>query len=103
MEVIYKILTLNEWEKFQQESIFLGSALDQKDGFIHNAFEHQVSGVLDRFFKGAGELIRLTVDPQKLEASTLKIEANRPGGDCYPHVYGSLPITAVLQHEKIWH
>jgi uncharacterized protein (DUF952 family) len=95
MQFIYKILTPHEWEQFQGETVFLGSLMDLKDGFIHCSQEDQYPAIKEKFFKDQSLVILLQLDTQKLPEGTLKIESNRPGGTEYPHVYGSIPLDAV--------
>jgi uncharacterized protein (DUF952 family) len=91
---IYKILTPVEWQNFQQSGRFIGTAFDQKDGFIHACFEHQIEFILNRFFSGQ-EPVVLKLNPSKFPASaTLKVEA-ATSGEHYPHIYGELNLDAV--------
>lgn len=48
---IFKIFTLDEWQEFEQKNEFHGSDHDQKDGFIHMAYEDQLNHVIDSYFK----------------------------------------------------
>ena len=47
-----------------------------------------------KHFAGQSDLVVLSVDPQQL-GGNLKWEPS-PGGDLFPHLYGPLPITAVV-------
>ncbi len=99
--VIYKILTPAEWQDFQKEGYFKGSSLDQKDGFIHAAFEDQYPNIIKKFFAGRRPLILVKLDVKLLATGCLKIEANQPGGNKYPHLYGEIPFKAVISHEVL--
>jgi uncharacterized protein (DUF952 family) len=96
MQPIYKILTPLEWERFQKDKIFRGSPLDLEDGFIHCSFESQYPGVLKRYFADQRPLVLLTIDPNRLQQHSLKVEAYTPGGEGYPHVYAALSLDAVV-------
>jgi glutathione S-transferase len=76
-----------------------GLALDEV-GFIHCAFAPQVQGVADRYYRGAGEVVLLTIDPGRL-SSPVRVEAAAPGGEAFPHVYGPLPVDAVITVEPL--
>lgn len=101
MSKLYKILTPEEWAVFQQEKVFKGSPLDQRDNFIHLSLEHQYRPVLENFFKGVEAVVLIEIDPQLLAANTLKIEANKPGGECFPHLYSTIPLSAVVDHQDM--
>jgi len=66
-----------------------------QEGFIHCAYGRQVIGVLDRYFRGRTGLVMLTIDPSKLTCPV--VEENLTGGaERFPHIYGRLPMTAVV-------
>lgn len=96
MSKIYKLLTPQEWELFQHNSRFVGSPMDVKDGFIHCSYEHQYPRIKEKFFNKQATLVLLEIDTQKLLDGQLKIESNHSGGNEYPHVYGTIPLGAVV-------
>ena len=66
-----------------------------RDGFIHCAHGHQVIGVLGRYFRGRTGLVMLTIDPSRLPFAV--VEENLAGGsELFPHLYGRLPMSAVV-------
>ena len=46
----FKILTPAQWQLFQSERVFLGSELDQQDGFIHLSLQSQWNRIWQKFF-----------------------------------------------------
>ena len=70
-------------------------------GFIHASYAHQIEATHQRFFADAGPLKLLVLDPARLEALGLAVRAETaPGsGELFPHVYGAVPVQAVLQVE----
>ena len=98
-EIIYKILTPQEWSSFQKDRVFKGSPMDQKDGFIHAALADQYPRLVEKFFKDIRPLVILKINTTFLKPGSLKIESNRPGGDEYPHIYGDIPLEAIISHE----
>ncbi|MGL5742948.1 MAG: DUF952 domain-containing protein [Legionella sp.] len=101
MTSIYKILTQKEWNDFASNGFFEGSALDKKDQFIHLAFEDQYPALLEKFFKGVDQIVLVEINPTKLPPLKLKIEANKVGGEKYPHLYSTIPASAVVDHEVL--
>ena len=98
--MIFKILTLPQWETLQATYEFAGSQDDKRDGFVHLSMGAQVQGTLDKhysFAKTGGEnLVLAAFDPAAL-GSALKYEVSR-GGDKFPHLYAPLPLRALTNH-----
>jgi uncharacterized protein (DUF952 family) len=75
----------------------LGMALDEV-GFIHCSRPHQVAPVAQRFYGGVDDLVLLTIDPELLFDVELRYEPGTGTTDeLFPHVYGPLPVYAVIQ------
>jgi uncharacterized protein (DUF952 family) len=51
--------------------------------------------VANAFYRGAGPLVLLTIDPDLLEAEIR--EESDGGAETFPHIYGPLPVCAVLE------
>lgn len=92
--VIYKICRAEEWREAERERVFRGAPVDLADGFIHFSTAGQVAETAARHFAGADGLILVAVDAAKLGA-ILKWEPSR-GGALFPHLYGTLPLDAVV-------
>jgi uncharacterized protein (DUF952 family) len=91
--VIYKLLTVAEWTAAQADGGLTGSDVDLRDGYIHLSGADQVVETAARHFTGRTGLVLLTVDPERCDA--LRWEPSR-GGALFPHLYGRLPLTAVV-------
>ena len=48
------------------------------------------------------DLVRLTLDASRLEP-ILRYEWSDASQDEYPHVYGPIPMSAVISHIKVWY
>ena len=98
-KMIFKILTLPQWETLQATHEFGGSADDKRDGFVHLSTGAQIQGTLDKHYiyakTGGDDLVLAAFDPDKLSA--LKYEVSR-GGDKFPHLYAALPLSALTNH-----
>lgn len=90
----FKILTADQWAQFQADGIFHGAPVDLADGYIHLSTADQLQGTLDKHFNGQTELVVAEVDLEAL-GNAIKWEVSR-GGALFPHIYGALPIAAVL-------
>ncbi|MFF0185259.1 DUF952 domain-containing protein [Streptomyces sp. NPDC005244] len=75
----------------------------QEEGFIHCSLRHQlppVATMLYGSYTGPAELVVLVVDPERLTVP-VRFEAMEPGGEEFPHVYGPIPVDAVVDVE-VW-
>lgn len=95
----FKILTAEEWARFQADERFEGSPADHADGFIHLSAADQVEGTLARHFAGQAGLILAEVDLGAL-GEAVRWEESR-GGALFPHVYGVLPLSAVVEAKPV--
>jgi glutathione S-transferase len=91
-------------------------------GFIHASRADQLAATYRRFYGDAGPVTLLTIDPQRLTAPLRYEPAPQGGGDAgsersaeaggegsgeggekgselFPHIYGPLPLEAVLNAE----
>lgn len=72
-----------------------GQTLDDV-GFIHLSTREQVESTANRFYADVDQLVLLTIDPLKVP-SEIRWESPAPSVDVlFPHVYGPLPISAVI-------
>ncbi len=93
MALIYKICPHDLWRQAEQAGVFTGAAVDVEDGFIHFSTAAQVAETAAKHFGGQRDLLLMAVDADALGA-TLRYETSR-GGDPFPHLYGTLPLSAV--------
>ncbi|MET7693347.1 DUF952 domain-containing protein [Streptomyces sp. NPDC005483] len=70
----------------------------QEEGFIHCSTREQLPGTAARFFADVPDLVVLVIDPARLDVP-LKYEAPAPGAEAFPHVYGPIPVDAVVDVE----
>lgn len=92
-DFIYKICPRDAYHVAKLSGEYLGSVLDQKDGFIHLSSYEQVKETAARHFRGQAELVLMAVRSETLGAA-LKWEPSR-GGALFPHLYGPLPFSAI--------
>jgi glutathione S-transferase len=103
---LYHLALSEEWQEAQAAGVYSrstrGRSLEEV-GFLHASHAHQIAGTYARFYADlpAGAVRLLTLDPARLAAVGLAvIEEPAPGsGELFPHLYGALPIEAVLRDE----
>jgi uncharacterized protein (DUF952 family) len=92
--VVYKIVATEEWAQAQSAGVFRGVAIDRADGFIHFSTAEQAPETASKWFSGRGDLTLAAIDAEAL-GKDLRWEPSR-GGALFPHLYASLPMSAVL-------
>jgi uncharacterized protein (DUF952 family) len=92
--IVYKVMSAAEAQQMQRDGVFHGSPADIADGYIHLSCGPQVAATLDKHFSGVDGLVLAAVDLSGL-GDTVRWEAAR-GGQLFPHIYGHLPVGAVL-------
>ena len=102
---LYHLALADEWRQARTNGVYArstrGLGLEQV-GFIHASYAHQLAATYARFYGDAGPVVLLTIDPGRLEQAGVAVRAE-PGGstpeagaELFPHLYGPLPLTAVL-------
>ena len=90
---IYKICGAALWCQAERAGVFGGAPVDHADGYIHFSTAGQVAETAARHFAGQADLVLVAVDAAALGAA-LRHEPSR-GGALFPHLYGTLPLSAV--------
>ncbi len=73
-----------------------GLTLEQQ-GFIHCSDEEQWPRVRERFYaEVTGDLVLLEIDPALLDTPLVREVGDPSSGEVFPHLYGPLPVTAVV-------
>ena len=91
--LIYKIESAAIWAEAVAAGSYAGSALDRADGYIHFSTAKQAEATLVKWFAGRKDLIVAAIDATAL-GDALRHEPAR-GGDLFPHLYATLPMSAV--------
>jgi len=91
---VYKICDVALWRAAERAGAFHGAPIDIADGYIHFSTAAQVAETAARHFAGVSGLVLVAVDADALGAA-LRFEPSR-GGALFPHLYGPLPMAAVL-------
>jgi uncharacterized protein (DUF952 family) len=99
MMTVYKIVAADLWQAAEDSGVFTGAGIDLSDGFIHLSTGAQARRTAQLYFKGQGNLVLVAVDGARL-GEALKYEPSRDG-DLFPHLYGPLPLAAVLSVQPL--
>jgi uncharacterized protein (DUF952 family) len=93
MTTVYKIVAADLWRAAEDSGVFAGAGIDLNDGFIHLSTGAQARRTAELYFAGQDNLVLVAADDASL-GEALQYEPSRDG-DLFPHLYGSLPLTAV--------
>jgi uncharacterized protein (DUF952 family) len=93
MPDIYHVTTAIAWKEAQQQGAYTHPSLEA-EGFIHCSQDHQVAGVIERYFSGKSDLVKLVIDTEKL-TSKFVFDWSKSAADTFPHVYGPINLEAV--------
>lgn len=96
---IYHVTTKQAWSAAREKGYYEAPSL-QSEGFIHCSKAEQVRGVLERYYSGQSNLLKLVIDPVRL-AAPLKFELAPSVNEEFPHVYGTINLDAVVNVEEV--
>ena len=91
--LIYKICDEAAWRQAERDGVFRGAAIDLTDGYIHFSMPHQVAETAAKHFAGQHNLVLVAIEAEALGSALVREPAR--GGALFPHLYGTLPMTAV--------
>ncbi|MEQ1554203.1 MAG: DUF952 domain-containing protein [Ferruginibacter sp.] len=97
--MIYHITTKENWEIAIAKGFYEAPSL-HTEGFIHNSTETQVGAVLERYYAGQTNLVKLYIDETKLTAE-LKYELAPSVNEMFPHIFGVINLDAILKAEML--
>ncbi len=103
--MILHLALRTDWDAARESGVYPWSTRGltvEQVGYVHASFEHQWRGVRERFYADLrdDELILLVVDESRL-SSPVVVERLDGAPDDFPHVYGPLEVTAVVDTRDV--
>lgn len=95
--LIYHIVLPETWGKYKDETEYEAESL-ATEGFIHCSYKNQLDEVLERYYKDAEKVLILHINSHFLTAKLISEPST--GGEFYPHVYGAINRTAIVDVEE---
>lgn len=92
--MLFHIATSADWEGYQAAGEIRPASL-AAEGFVHASLAGQVLGTAGRHFAGREDLVLVALDPGRLGAEVV-FEDLYGRGEALPHVYGPIPLGAVV-------
>ncbi|MCR6719539.1 MAG: DUF952 domain-containing protein [Chitinophagaceae bacterium] len=99
MPIIYHITTAEAWNNALASGQYEAPSL-KEEGFIHCSEAYQVHNILQRYFAGQNNLVKLIIDTGKLENQYVQ-EWSPTVKDTFPHIYGTINTSAVIAVEPL--
>lgn len=99
VDLIYKIVSQEVAEASRPLGTLVGMAVDLADGYVHFSTAEQLPDTLRLHFHGQADLVLFAVRAADF-GENLVWEPSR-GGALFPHLYGELPMTAVIHEATI--
>ena len=103
MTELFHITEREFWEAARERGAYEMSTRDRTlaaEGFVHCSTRTQLPAVAEALYgdRDPETLVVLCIDAARLSAP-VRYEAPTPGDDRYPHVYGPIPVDAVVRVE----
>ncbi len=96
---IYHIAAAADWARAQRDGQYTMSTRGRTladEGFIHASTAAQVALVANTFYQGEPDLVLLVIDTGRVD-SEIRYEYVPGQALPYPHIYGPLNLSAVIQ------
>ncbi|MDL9947724.1 DUF952 domain-containing protein [Gordonia sp. ABSL11-1] len=95
--ILLHLCTVTEWDAARESGRREPDSFAD-DGFIHLSAPRQVHLPANRLFAGRTDLVLLVIDPHRLSAPVVWESGvpSDPDGMRFPHLYGTLPVDAVV-------
>ncbi len=96
--VLLHLISSDEWSSAKTEGELRPESLSSA-GFVHLSTPEQVHLPANRLYRGRDDLVLLHIDPARLDAP-IRWEsgvATDPESMLFPHLYGALPVSAVIK------
>jgi uncharacterized protein (DUF952 family) len=98
MSKIYHITSQEWWQQWDNVDYYESPTLNEEK-FIHLSTAEQVDGVLERYYAGQSNLLKLHINTALLSAE-LKYEL-ATNNEFFPHLFGRLNKNAIVTIEAI--
>src|SRR5262249_41586895 len=98
-QALYHIATVADWEAARAAGVYRAPSL-ASEGFIHCSTRPQLGPVARAFFAGRTDVVVLRLDAARLGAAVRWEDAPGPAPGPFPHVYGAIPVAAVVEVQR---
>ena len=100
---LYHLALPGDWAAAQAAGEYTTSTRGRslaEEGFIHCSFHRQVAATAARFYADVDDVVLLRIDPARLGVPVV-VEDLFDTGEAFPHVYGPIPLGAVVEVRRL--
>jgi uncharacterized protein (DUF952 family) len=102
--LLFHLALVEDWARARQDGSYRistrGATLGQV-GFVHASFAHQLAEVAEASYADLdADLVVLVIDEPVLGVPVV-VEPGEGTQECYPHIYGPVPVSAVLEARPV--
>lgn len=102
---LYHLALEDDWLEARRQGFYTHSTRGMtlaEVGFIHASWSQQVEPTWRRFYADGPPTRLLSIDPARLAAAAIPVreEPAPDSGELFPHIYGALPLEAVLLAQR---
>lgn len=91
---VFHIVSIDAWDQAVTAGSYCPDSL-AAEGFIHFSYAEQVAATANRYYRDVDGLQVLEAEPGRLGAP-LRAELSPSTAEVFPHLYGPLPVGAVV-------
>ena len=96
-QVVYRILSKEEWKRTLSLGYMPRGEVDEKDGFIHLSTEETLLETANLYFSSGGPPVVLEIDPGQLDGIMKQNRVPSRGNKMFPHLYAdSIALQAIV-------
>jgi glutathione S-transferase len=96
---IHHLALAHEWHAaLSGDRRYRRSSIDRtldEEGFVHCSFPDQVQRTADKYYRDRSDVVLLTIEPALID-DEIRHENTSGGTELFPHVYGPIPVDAVV-------
>lgn len=97
---LFHLITPTAWDEARAAGEYRPPSLAD-EGFVHFSRAEQVEGTANFLYADVPDLLVLEVDPDRLGGLPVVVEEAPGTGQSFPHVYGPVPVSAVVAQHPI--
>jgi uncharacterized protein (DUF952 family) len=96
---IYHLALRPDWDEAVARGQYTRSTVGKSladEGFIHCSFASQVESIARLLYRGRDEVLLLVIDTSRVP-DPVQVERVDDSEEAFPHLYGPLPLDAVIR------
>ena len=96
---VFHIALEDDWDAARRDGVYHCRSLES-EGFVHCSTADQWPRVLEERFNGVTGLVLLGIELERFPAE-VRWENLEGGSELFPHLYGPVPVSAVISAQAL--